>query len=77
MINTYEHVEQKIMDEVPYNWKKHFIFHIPEILSFCIKFVLVMSLLQFLVATITVSVLSVSLNEFSKEKLQKAYDKAL
>lgn len=42
----YEVVEDELMAESPYNWKKHFCFHIPEMLSFIIKFLIITGIFE-------------------------------
>lgn len=72
----YEQTEENIIYEEPYNWKKHFIFHIPEMMSFFIKVILVFSLVQMLVATIVASVIATTIKDLSKEDVKKVFDSA-
>lgn len=64
----YEKAEVEILNEKPYNWKKHFIFQIPEMLNFFIKVIFLYLVFQIFVASVMVSAVATALS-FSKDKI--------
>jgi len=58
-----ELVELCILEEEPYNWKKHFLFQLPEVMSFGLKVGLALVLFQFATVAIISSVLSIVLDK--------------
>lgn len=50
--NIYEQQEQQILSEVPYNAVKHFLFTLPDILSFLLTFIVIITIGEIFVTTI-------------------------
>lgn len=55
----YEEYEREILEEKPYNWKKHFIFQIPEMLTFFIKWLIILAIIKIVVFSLVLGGLSV------------------
>lgn len=65
----YEKIEKDILEERPYNAKKHFLFQLPEIFYFIIKLLLIFGAVQISFYSITKALmekLPTALTEFCK-----------
>lgn len=68
---TYEDVEQAILSEDNYNWKKHFIFQLPELFGAIVKMFVLYVVFMTLVTIIMSSVFAVVLKMDYSEVIQK------
>lgn len=41
-----DYQEMRILEEDPYNWKKHFWFGLPDILTFFLKWLLILAVIE-------------------------------
>lgn len=73
---TRDDIEEAILSEVHYNWKKHVIFHIPDILSFTVKLSIAYLLFVSFLSIIIVASVSTAL-DFNEEQIQKLTDKTV
>jgi len=66
----YDQVEKNIIEEKPYNWKKHFLFQLPETFGFVFKTILIFLFFKLLAVSIITSIVSASFR-FSDEQINK------
>lgn len=48
----YERMEKAILEEQPYNWKKHWLFNLPEFLYFILKVIFLLTFAQIAIASV-------------------------
>jgi hypothetical protein len=49
---NYQDEEEKILNEKPYNWKKHFLFDLPEMLFFVIRIFIVFGIAHVVIVSL-------------------------
>lgn len=55
-------IEKAILRENPYNWKKHFIHLLPEIIYFCFRWFAILLFIQIVFSSMALAVADVILN---------------
>lgn len=65
-MSDYDKIEESILEEKPYNWKKHFMFNLPEMLYFFLKIIILLAVTQVVIASILQATIEV-LPEFCAE----------
>jgi len=66
----YINLEQQILEEVPYNWKKHFIFCLPELAKWLCSVLLCFLIFQMFLVSMLTTAIAVSL-DISDEQIVK------
>jgi len=60
--------EIRILEEEPYNWKKHFWFDFPEMLNFFLKWLLILAVVE----VVTMSMVTVATTIITQETVEKS-----
>lgn len=71
---NYDEIEQGILSENPYNWKKHFLFQLPEILSFVLKWILIVTIAHLFLVSVIASSIAVAVRVSSESDIQGIID---
>jgi len=68
---TEEQIEKSIIDEVPYNWKKHLIFHTPSIARLFVYVTVAIFLYQVLTITLVGSFMAAMITNIDPEWIKQ------
>jgi len=70
--NVYE-PEISILEETPYNWKKHLIFQIPEMIDGIVRITFIFVVLDLIAVSIITAGISVALDRDLSTELKDSY----
>lgn len=74
-MKSYNQLEEEVLNEVPYNWKKHMLLQMPDAIAeagtFVVKFILVIILAETIAVAIMSTAISVTLSEVDSEVLEQ------
>lgn len=67
-------LEREILNEVPYNWRKHFIYNLPEMLRYCFYAIILFLIIELTMTTIIVTAVSSSFEVSDQTTLEALVD---
>jgi len=71
MQHNYIDPEIAILEEVPYNWKKHFIFNLPEMVYEICKYLIYFAILQAVMVAIISTCVVIALDIGTSEEIKE------